>query len=178
MDYSLMFYIASVSDKFLNIILIVAIVLTVICFIALVAYLFKDENNEKEKDSSTSKYGMSNYSFEYVEEALKLHYKVVENKKKEEEKSEKEFFEILKILGFFSMLCWSLYILIPSKNDILLIVGGGQVLNYMTNDSTLNEVPKELSTFVLNELKNLNKENDDNDSTSLNTMLNINEETK
>ncbi len=158
MDYSLIFYLATVSDKFLNIVLIAAITLTVIFFISLIAYLFKDENKEKEKDSSISKYDMARYSLEYVEKVCEDYKKTIEDKKKEEEKDEKEFLKTLKIIGFFSILCWALYIFIPSKNDILLIVGGGQVLNYMSNDSTVNEIPKELSTFVLKELKDLNKD--------------------
>ena len=46
-----------------------------------------------------------------------------------------------------------LQIFIPSKKNALLIIGGGTALNYITNDSTCKQIPKELCTFVISELK-------------------------
>ena len=48
-----------------------------------------------------------------------------------------------------------LFTFIPSKKDALLIIGGGTALNYVTNDSTCKQIPKELSTFVMTELKSM-----------------------
>lgn len=58
----------------------------------------------------------------------------------------------------FSILFWSLYIFTPSKKDTLLIVAGGQTLNYLTTDSTAKKIPHELINFVLIELEHMAKD--------------------
>jgi hypothetical protein len=55
----------------------------------------------------------------------------------------------------FMILFWSLYIFTPSKKDALLIVAGGQTLNFLTTDSTSKQIPHELTSFVVTELKNM-----------------------
>jgi hypothetical protein len=55
----------------------------------------------------------------------------------------------------FMILFWSLYIFTPNKKDALLIVAGGQTLNFLTTDSASKQIPKELSNFVVTELKNM-----------------------
>lgn len=57
-------------------------------------------------------------------------------------------------------LWWSLYIFTPDKKDSLLIVAGGGTLNYLTTDSTAQQIPKELSNFVVTQLKTMAKENE------------------
>ncbi len=58
----------------------------------------------------------------------------------------------------FCILFWSLYIFTPSKKDALLIVAGGQTLNFLTTDKAAKQIPKELSGFLLTNIKNLAKE--------------------
>jgi hypothetical protein len=58
----------------------------------------------------------------------------------------------------FVFLFWSLYIFTPSKKDALLIVAGGQTMNFLTTDSTAKQIPHELSNFVVTELKNMASE--------------------
>jgi hypothetical protein len=53
---------------------------------------------------------------------------------------------------------WSLFIFTPSKRDALLIVAGGQTLNFLANDKSAKQIPHELSNFVLTEIKNLASE--------------------
>jgi len=53
------------------------------------------------------------------------------------------------------ILFWAFWVFTPDKKDALLIVAGGGALNYLTTDSTAKAIPKELSTFVLSELKNM-----------------------
>lgn len=55
----------------------------------------------------------------------------------------------------FMIFFWSLFIFTPSKRDALIIVAGGSTLNYLTTDSTTKQIPKELSNFVLTEIKNM-----------------------
>jgi len=58
----------------------------------------------------------------------------------------------------FVFLFWSLFIFTPSKKDALLIVAGGQTMNFLTTDSTAKQIPHELSNFVVTELKNMASE--------------------
>ena len=43
----------------------------------------------------------------------------------------------------------------PSKKEALLIIAGGQTLNFLSKDSSANQIPKELTNFVLVELKQM-----------------------
>ena len=54
-----------------------------------------------------------------------------------------------------SLLFWSLYILTPSKKDALLIVAGGTTLNFLSTDSSAKQIPHELSSFLVTEIRNL-----------------------
>jgi predicted PurR-regulated permease PerM len=58
----------------------------------------------------------------------------------------------------FTILFWSLYLFTPSKKDTLLIIAGGGVMEFLTTDSASKEIPKEMSTFVLNELRNISQD--------------------
>jgi hypothetical protein len=58
----------------------------------------------------------------------------------------------------FLFLFWSLFIFTPSKKDALLIVAGGQTMNFLTTDKTAKQIPHELSNFVVTELKNMASE--------------------
>jgi hypothetical protein len=55
----------------------------------------------------------------------------------------------------FCVFFWFLYVFTPSKKDALLIVAGGQTLNFLTTDESTKQIPKELSGFILSELKNM-----------------------
>lgn len=55
----------------------------------------------------------------------------------------------------FMFLFWSLNVFTPSKKDALLIVAGGQTMNFLTTDKSAKQIPHELSTFIVTELKNM-----------------------
>lgn len=55
----------------------------------------------------------------------------------------------------FAIFFWFLLIFTPSKKDALLIVAGGQTLNFLANDKSAKQIPSELSNFVLTEVKNM-----------------------
>lgn len=55
----------------------------------------------------------------------------------------------------FSLFFWALYILTPSKKDALLIVAGGTTLNFLSTDSSAKQIPHELSSFLVTEIRNL-----------------------
>lgn len=55
----------------------------------------------------------------------------------------------------FMFLFWSLFIFTPSKKDALLIVAGGQTMNFLTTDKSAKQIPHELSNFIVTELKNM-----------------------
>lgn len=58
----------------------------------------------------------------------------------------------------FMIFFWSLFIFTPDRKDALLIIAGGQTMNFLTTDSTAKQIPHELSNFVVTELKNMAKE--------------------
>lgn len=58
----------------------------------------------------------------------------------------------------FCILFLSLWVFTPNKKDALLIIGGGETLNFLTTDSTAKQIPHELSSFILTELKNMGKD--------------------
>lgn len=58
----------------------------------------------------------------------------------------------------FMFLFWSLFIFTPSKKDALLIVAGGQTMNFLTTDKSAKQIPHELSSFIVTELKNMASE--------------------
>ena len=49
----------------------------------------------------------------------------------------------------FMILFWTLYIFTPNKRDALLIVAGGQTLNFLTTDSTAKSIPHELTKYAI-----------------------------
>jgi protein subunit release factor B len=51
-----------------------------------------------------------------------------------------------------------LYIFTPSKKDALLIVAGGQTMNFLTTDSSATQIPHEVLNFVVSELKYMSEE--------------------
>lgn len=55
----------------------------------------------------------------------------------------------------FMFLFWSMFIFTPSKKDALLIVAGGQTMNFLTTDKSAKQIPHELSSFIVTELKNM-----------------------
>lgn len=55
----------------------------------------------------------------------------------------------------FMFLFWSMFIFTPNKRDALLIVAGGQTMNFLTTDKSAKQIPHELSTFIVTELKNM-----------------------
>lgn len=59
-----------------------------------------------------------------------------------------------------TILLWGLYSFTPNKKDLLLIVAGGQTLNYLSTDTIDKQIPREISNFVLTELKNMAKESE------------------
>lgn len=58
----------------------------------------------------------------------------------------------------FMFLWWMLLVFTPSKKDALLIVAGGQTLNFLTTDKTAKQIPHEALNFVKVELKNMASE--------------------
>ena len=58
----------------------------------------------------------------------------------------------------FTILFWAFVIFTPSRKDALLIVAGGTTLDYLSQDSTARQLPKELINFVSVELRNLASE--------------------
>lgn len=68
---------------------------------------------------------------------------------------------VRRFIYYFTSLAiifWIFWIGTPSKKNALLIIAGGQTLNYLTTDSTAKTIPHELTTFLVTEIKNLSEE--------------------
>lgn len=59
----------------------------------------------------------------------------------------------------FMILFLALWIFTPTKKDSLLIVAGGGALNYLSQDSTAKQIPKQMTNFIVTELQTMAKEN-------------------
>jgi len=57
-----------------------------------------------------------------------------------------------------SLITWTCYVFTPTKKETLLIIAAGGTMQYLTTDSTAKQIPHELSTFVLTELKSMAKD--------------------
>jgi len=53
---------------------------------------------------------------------------------------------------------WSLYVFTPNKKDALLIVAGGQTMQFLTTDSTAKQIPHDVLNFVSAELRSMAKD--------------------
>jgi amino acid permease len=59
---------------------------------------------------------------------------------------------------FLSLITWAGYMFTPTKKETLLIIAGGGTMQFLTTDSAAKQIPHELSTFVVTELKSMAKE--------------------
>lgn len=62
-------------------------------------------------------------------------------------------FKTISMKTFYVMLplaiiTWSLYVLVPSKKDCLLIITGGAVGNFITSDSSAKALPSDLTKYL------------------------------
>jgi hypothetical protein len=55
----------------------------------------------------------------------------------------------------FMILFWFGIVFTPSRKDALLIVAGGGAMEFLQNDSTAKQIPRELLNFVSAELKSM-----------------------
>lgn len=70
-------------------------------------------------------------------------------------KTTNRFYAIL-IPCFF--LFWSGYLAVPSKSDTVLIIAGGAIANFATKDSSAKQIPSEMSSFVVEKIRELTRE--------------------
>lgn len=59
----------------------------------------------------------------------------------------------LRKIGYWLIIpIWLLYIVIPTKSDILMIMAGGSVGNFIEGDKSIKEIPHEITLFLKEEL--------------------------
>jgi hypothetical protein len=68
------------------------------------------------------------------------------------------FTGIFYVSLFLSLVTWAGYVFTPTKKETLLIIAGGGTMQFLTTDSAAKQIPHELSTFVVTELKSMAKE--------------------
>lgn len=89
-------------------------------------------------------------------------------KNEEEEKSDpnyrswaklhKQFATLFYVNLALALITWAGYMFTPTKKETLLIIAGGGTMQFLTTDSAAKQIPHELSTFVVTELKSMAKE--------------------
>lgn len=57
-----------------------------------------------------------------------------------------------------SLVLWIAWAAVPTKKDGLLIIAGGQTLNYLSTDSSAKKLPSEALNYVVVELQSMAKE--------------------
>ena len=57
-----------------------------------------------------------------------------------------------------SVILWIAWAVVPTKKDGLLIIAGGQTLNYLSTDSSAKKLPSEALNYVVVELQSMAKE--------------------
>lgn len=89
-------------------------------------------------------------------------------KTEEEEKTDPEYRGYAKMRRYFAtlfyvnlalcLITWAGYVFTPTKKETLLIIAGGGTMQFLTTDSAAKQIPHELSSFVVTELKSMAKE--------------------
>lgn len=128
MDYTKLFYWLTVADNFKSLFVTMIIIFTIIAVISTICYIF---NSYTENEGEQTK-----------------------DDEKRQRMSRKWMWWSIPLMIFF----WMLNIATPSKRDALLIVAGGQSLNFLSTDESAKQIPSELSSFVLTELRNMAKD--------------------
>lgn len=86
-------------------------------------------------------------------------------KNEEEDKLDPEVRSVTKALNYIrgifytslslSLVLWLAWAATPTKKDALIIVAGGATMDFLTTDSSAKQLPKELSGFLVTEIKNM-----------------------
>lgn len=67
--------------------------------------------------------------------------------------------KVFKKIGFsllgVTVFAWFAFAFVPSKKSALLIIAGGGTMQYLTSDSIGKQIPNEISTYVLDEIKSM-----------------------
>lgn len=56
--------------------------------------------------------------------------------------------------AIFSLIAWSLWAFIPNKKDMVLIIAGGAVGEFITTDSSARQLPSDITNFLHTAIQN------------------------
>lgn len=73
-------------------------------------------------------------------------------------KMRRYFASIFYVSLGLSLITWLGYVFVPTKKEALIIMAAGGTMEYFTTDSTAKQIPHEMTTFVVTELKSMAKE--------------------
>lgn len=85
--------------------------------------------------------------------SLLLYIWYVQPKEYEEEPDPPAFTKTYKKKFYIGLTCLIMSILIPTKQETILIIGGGTVFEYIKKDSSLQQIPYELSSYLKEQIK-------------------------
>ena len=90
--------------------------------------------------------------------SLLLYIWYAQPKEYEEEPDPPAFTKTYKKKFYIGIFCLLLAIFTPTKSDIINIAGAGTVLEYVEKDSSLQQIPYELSSYLKEQIQDLRKE--------------------
>jgi len=135
MNWYSIFYWLTVGDKFSELFVVGIVLFSILFLIAAVAYVIQTWTDSSEFSSKGEE------SREEAKARVVVTYR-----------------NSMLSIGFVYFLLWAMYIAIPSRKEALFIIAGGGVANFATQDSSMRQIPAELSNFVLTGLRNLSME--------------------
>lgn len=151
MDFYKLFYFLTLGDRLSSFIWLVALLLSIVWLILFLASVLLDE--EEAFEYITNKKG--NDRFKEDEQGnlvptAKSSGGVILYKGKSS-------FRLLsgwkKIIMPLTIFLWLLYLGIPSKKDAVLIIGGGYVGNFISQDSSAKQLPSDIVYFIRSNLQ-------------------------
>lgn len=81
-----------------------------------------------------------------------------DNEKETHERLTKTATRFSRFFLFFGLFFLLFSVLLPDRKSAILMVVGGQTLNFLTRDSSASKIPSELMTYMVTEIRNLSNE--------------------
>lgn len=152
MDFYKLFYFLTTADKFTDFLFTLSIVGSILSLIAIAVIMVVPD----DKIFNFTWLVKDNTICKYTENELG-HLIPSDKGQKYRLASEELWFartrSASKYIPIITLIFWLLYVAIPSKKDALLIITGGYVGNFITQDSSAKQIPTDIVNFIRYNLK-------------------------
>lgn len=142
MNFYKLFYWLTVGDKLSSFFCAMAILFTILFLVILILRLTSVSQKNRDQGVEGTKYikGEDGKQYEVFQDW---------------------YFNFRKWTWTILMLClgfWLLYVSTPDKKEAVLIIGGGYVMNFVTQDSAMKQLPSDIVYFIRSNLQLAAKE--------------------